>query len=697
MLHPENCLIQQPFEIQETRTLKFNNLITQTKRIVGRVALAITLVSGITASNELTYPERAAAEELNNYPWSGAIDYSPDEYEWWVDENGNSKADLPGEFMDPRGYYYRNCTSYVAWRIEREFGINVSGWGNATTWDDSAKGKFVVDKVPEPGDIAVWDSVYENDPYGHVAFVESVNTKDSSVNVSEYNYASKGGPGVRNNVHAHHYIDVNGTGVGVNGTPFEAGVNSYSSIDESTEITDDNWVYTKVGGSAWPIKPKNQWTTADSQYWGNDPQKVSTDDIRSHEVGYDQNGRAIGAHAPRDGTTVYVDQGGVNRYYFYEGRAYKLNSEAEMNDLGVANKTQRIPATGDRLNDFLGGTRIILPNGSLYRYADNSRIGQIYIQPDGSLKSFYITDSTMLECIQQTQYRSVKVMPQATQQFVEQGVNVTSEPAGCTFPWHWSLSTPGGEQQFRVDGDGARTPYTKRYYPNLLGIYLNSEGQPDFRKAASLPSIPSGPNMSSPANIFFRNVANNEVFWQGNDGLAHKVNSVDNLSCMGNPPLLPVPPEAFQGGIPLGSPAECSLEGKLVRNTGNNSLWYMQNGQRHYVQNMTIAYGLMGRVATTQGRITDTSDSIVKTYNQGLDAFVPYGSPVFVKYANEPSVWLALPDGTRRHAMSLCGSGPVQWQVITMPDGEFNGHAIGPNWSANTTDCNKIANGQTIS
>ena len=89
-----------------------------------------------------------------------------------------------------RGYGYRNCTDWVAWRVQNisngAVGI-ARGLGNANAWP----GKFPISAqstTAKPGDIAVSTSGI----YGHVAFVESVSPDGSTMTVSEYNEDSQG-------------------------------------------------------------------------------------------------------------------------------------------------------------------------------------------------------------------------------------------------------------------------------------------------------------------------------------------------------------------------------------------------------------------------------------------------------------------------------------------------------------------------
>lgn len=94
--------------------------------------------------------------------------------------------------LDERGFYYRQCTSFVAWRMSHrgpfDNYMNGGHWYHARNWADNAQQLgFTVDNTPAPGAIAHW---YAGEAgakeLGHVAFVESVNA-DGTVNVEEYN------------------------------------------------------------------------------------------------------------------------------------------------------------------------------------------------------------------------------------------------------------------------------------------------------------------------------------------------------------------------------------------------------------------------------------------------------------------------------------------------------------------------------
>ena len=122
------------------------------------------------------HPERyrgtvSAYTGANTYPWQGDCP---------------GKQDFYMTYMDGRalGGYVCECVSYTGWKAYEYYGLYLA-WGNAYSWDDNARAAgYVVDHEPAPNTIGQVDGY----PYGHVFWVESVNS-DGSINVSEYNNA----------------------------------------------------------------------------------------------------------------------------------------------------------------------------------------------------------------------------------------------------------------------------------------------------------------------------------------------------------------------------------------------------------------------------------------------------------------------------------------------------------------------------
>ncbi len=106
---------------------------------------------------------------------------------------------INGSIGDPWGFVLRNCTSFVAWRMQERnhlagFSNSFGGehWGNANNWDDVARSLgYRVDAVPAIGAVAQTD----DGRVGHVAWVSAIGP--GTVTVEEYNHASAGGYGTR--------------------------------------------------------------------------------------------------------------------------------------------------------------------------------------------------------------------------------------------------------------------------------------------------------------------------------------------------------------------------------------------------------------------------------------------------------------------------------------------------------------------
>ena len=100
--------------------------------------------------------------------------------------------------VDPWNFYNRECTSFVAWRLNHDAGIAFHNmykghhWGDASIWKQAAVASGVpVDGTPRVGAIAWWAMGSAGSSRGHVAWVVAVDS--SSITVEEYNYLHRGG------------------------------------------------------------------------------------------------------------------------------------------------------------------------------------------------------------------------------------------------------------------------------------------------------------------------------------------------------------------------------------------------------------------------------------------------------------------------------------------------------------------------
>ncbi len=210
-------------------------------KAAGVLTASLALSSGVLAIEGLTIQEDVSAEnvtdlgQLRDYPYNenNSKTYNAADYDWWVDENGNGKADVPGELVSPLGYYYRNCTDGAAYWSKVYNQKDISQLGDAKNWDDAAPGKGFIVKPGTANNIEIGDIAQSNDGfYGHVGFVTQV-TKDSEGRVSKVKIAEMNAAGTGYQTHQDYasrnslgkfsrsssadwdtFIDVNGTGVG---------------------------------------------------------------------------------------------------------------------------------------------------------------------------------------------------------------------------------------------------------------------------------------------------------------------------------------------------------------------------------------------------------------------------------------------------------------------------------------------------
>ena len=101
---------------------------------------------------------------INTYPWQSVC---PAQNLWWSDRWG----------------YVCQCVHYAGYKAHEFWGVDISYWGNAYSWDEAAVARgYVVDRTPAPFTVAVSNA----GAWGHVMWVEGVNA-DGTINLSEYN------------------------------------------------------------------------------------------------------------------------------------------------------------------------------------------------------------------------------------------------------------------------------------------------------------------------------------------------------------------------------------------------------------------------------------------------------------------------------------------------------------------------------
>ncbi|WP_375424836.1 CHAP domain-containing protein, partial [uncultured Friedmanniella sp.] len=146
---------------------------------------------------------------MDDYPSKAAADCSKQFglYSWCVDANGD-KIFQSSEQNSSRGFGYRNCTDFVAWRLGLTWSGVYSGSpadGNARAWRQGAiDRKIAHGSKPVVGAVAWWGTS-RGGGYGHVAVVTGVNP-DGSATIEQYNSGGDGKYSTQANVRAEDYL-----------------------------------------------------------------------------------------------------------------------------------------------------------------------------------------------------------------------------------------------------------------------------------------------------------------------------------------------------------------------------------------------------------------------------------------------------------------------------------------------------------
>jgi surface antigen len=152
------------------------------KKGFGRRVSTLTVALAMAAAGWLFVSTTPALADTGGYPCANATNCSS--------KFGADSWCINGNDISPYGYGYRNCTDYVAWKIQQVFGVTLpKTLGNANTWGPRLKqDDYRYDSSPEVGDIAAWNT--GGGGLGHVAYVFAVNGGIASLD--EYNVRNIG-------------------------------------------------------------------------------------------------------------------------------------------------------------------------------------------------------------------------------------------------------------------------------------------------------------------------------------------------------------------------------------------------------------------------------------------------------------------------------------------------------------------------
>jgi surface antigen len=162
------------------RTLKASTSVIAAVVLVTVGSSAVALVATEASSNTPV----ASAPDSGNYPYivATAADCPA--------RDGSGSWCIAGSELSKYRYAYRNCTDYVAWKMDSQFHIRLpQTLGNAATWGSRLEAAgYSYDSTPHVGDIAAWN--HGDGGLGHVAYVYAVTNGIASLD--EYNVAGTG-------------------------------------------------------------------------------------------------------------------------------------------------------------------------------------------------------------------------------------------------------------------------------------------------------------------------------------------------------------------------------------------------------------------------------------------------------------------------------------------------------------------------
>jgi hypothetical protein len=315
-----------------------------------------------------------------------------------------------------------------------------------------------------------------------------------------------------------------------------------------------------------------------------------------------------------------------------------------------------VPAQGSRLSGFTG-QQFILDNGEVYKVTGDPAVRQvIYIGSNAA--GYHVNNDTVKDCLRLTQGRTPLVIPQSAR--TSMLLTDVFEPAGCTFPPGMVLRGPGGQEQWRIEGNN---PYVRRHFGSALLTYLHTSGNPNHQELGSVASInnlPQAADMSVPEGMAFVDMGNGAEFLRQN-GEWHYVPSPDMNTCLGLEPWEIVGvPGVVVGALPQGSPASCEYENRILYRPNGQAYW-VEGGRRHLIGNPAIRDCV--QLVRNTGSGVPESDAKIDSYIESSSAYCEFERDYGVKFVKEQGsqvIYFVENDGTLRHAGSVC---VADWQT----------------------------------
>lgn len=388
---------------------------------------------------------------------------------WGPDKNHSDSI------YSARGYAYRNCTDYVAWKLE-QLGVDsrlTRGLGHGGQWYDRATSKPGLARGSEPraGAAAVIPASTSDNQFGHVAYVESVNP-DGTITVSEFNGAYDGNGRTRTGrasdmkftqfvYFAEHMTNPPG---GPNGSVQYTSTNPFPATPPNGAVVDNidggRQLYVAAGGSLFEIPREQVWEYLDqarrfygSGQLGYDILPMLNGDIQARQA----NWPSSGSHPPADHTFLY-ERGSGDQFTMSYGKAFWLSGESEIDFMDGRGKAVMVPYGG--IGPFRGVPDV--PDDVILR--DGLRPEQFHARGG---QGWWIDNFAARDCIL-AQGGSMRHVPAEFIDILARNGRLHRDSvAHCSFPANWAMYGQGGGERWYVAGNN---PYTRARYANPLAM-----------------------------------------------------------------------------------------------------------------------------------------------------------------------------------------------------------------------------------
>lgn len=526
------------------------------------------LVLLLVTTGFLVTPTKSAYAETGGYPYHGYHGPGSDwTQSYWTDASGNA--------ISPYGYVYRNCTDYVAWKLQK-LGVpesKTSGLGNGGDWYASAEKKQVpTGDTPKVGAVAVVTG-----GWGHVAYVEAVHA-NGTITVSEYNWPINGG-------YDGDFHRRTGTPASMNFTKFVYFAAFMTNAPDSASPTfspdtngywhgtpPDGMVvlngdggghrYVAGGGSLFFYNGSTPGLNDEfieqmrQRYGTTQPAWMHSDEIHVIEGSVEREAR----HRPNNNTFV-IDKSNNVWYMMQYGFAWPLASQEEVVYLGGTGKQVVLPA---RSMEGFGAAPTEWPtqipdttgNVTVLKALDDPAFYEMQAE-----MMYWLDNHTVLDCLVRYKGGAVQQVPLSLiHRFVDDGRR-TGNISHCGFPPDVALYGPGGWERWYMYGENPYTRYAYasefamrcRWGDNLQQVVVSREALNQATVAAE--------QLHCPDDSYVRNRQNGEVF-RVLSGRLHYVPSYDTLRCLvGSTPGEPTPiDEIILSRVPRGAEASCRYE-----------------------------------------------------------------------------------------------------------------------------------------